>query len=87
MSSFLADPNPANNTASSVTTVTPLANLAVTMTASPAATGPGGTFTHSASVTNLGPSAATGSASSLTLPAGAVAGTITPGACLAAGAP
>ena len=85
VSSFLTDPNPANNTATAVTTITPLTDLAVTMTANPAATGPGGTFTHSASVTNLGPSAATAVSLVLTLPAGAVAGTIIPGACLAAG--
>ncbi|HYN41402.1 MAG TPA: lamin tail domain-containing protein [Thermoanaerobaculia bacterium] len=84
VSSFLTDSNPLNNTATAVTTVTPLADLAVTMTANPAATGPGGTFTHSASVTNLGPSAATAVSLVLTLPAGAVAGTIIPGACLAA---
>ena len=85
VSSFLTDPNLANNSATTVTTVTPLADLAVTMTANPAATGPGGTFTHSASVTNLGPSAATAVSLVLALPAGTVAGTITPGACLAAG--
>jgi uncharacterized repeat protein (TIGR01451 family) len=84
VSSFITDPNPANNTSSTVTTVTPLTDLAVTMTANPAATGPGGTFTHSASVANLGPSAATGVTLTLTLPSGAVAGTITPGACIAA---
>jgi uncharacterized repeat protein (TIGR01451 family) len=86
VSSFIADPNPANNTATSVTTVTPLTDLAVTMTANPAATGPGMTFAHAATVTNLGPSAATGVTLTLTLPAGAVAGTITPGACVPAGA-
>ena len=85
VSSFLTDSNPANNSDTTVTTVTPLTDLAVTMTANPAATGPGGTFTHSASVTNLGPSAATAVSLVLTLPAGAVAGTIIPGACLAAG--
>ena len=86
VSSFIADPNPANNTATSVTTVTPLADLAVTMTANPAATGPGMPFTHAATVTNLGPSAATGVTLTLTPPAGTVVMTITPGACVAAGA-
>jgi uncharacterized repeat protein (TIGR01451 family) len=85
VASFITDPNPANNTDSAITTITGQADLAVTMSATPAATGPGGTFTHSASVTNLGPSAATAVSLVLTLPSGAVAGTILPGACLAAG--
>ena len=55
------------------------------MAANPGTAGPGGPFVHSAAVTNLGPSPATGVVLTVTLPAGAVVGTITPGACVPGG--
>jgi uncharacterized repeat protein (TIGR01451 family) len=84
VSSFITDPNPANNTATTITTVIAQADLAVTMSAEPTATGPGGSFVHAATVSNLGPADASGVVLTLTLPAGAVVGTITPGACVPA---
>lgn len=84
VASLISDPNTANNTAATITTVTAQADLDLTMNADPAATGPGGSFVHSATVTNLGPAGASGVVLTLTLPAGAVIGTITPGACVPA---
>ena len=62
------------------------ADLSVAASAAPAAVAPGAPFVHTATVTNLGPSDSTGSTLTLSLPAGAVASTVTPGACVPAGA-
>ncbi len=82
----ITDPNSANNSATATTDVTPVADLSVAASAAPAAVAPGAPFVHTATVTNLGPSDSTGSTLTLSLPAGAVASTVTPGACVPAGA-
>ena len=80
-----ADPVPGNNTASVTTTVSPAADLGVTLVASPGSIVFGSNFLYGITVTNRGPNTATGVTLSDTLPAGlgfvsAVAsqGTVTP---------
>jgi Bacterial Ig-like domain (group 3)/Domain of unknown function DUF11 len=53
----LVDPNAANNSTTAVTSVTPLADLAVTSLSATASVLPGGTITYVAQVANLGPGA------------------------------
>ena len=53
------DPDPANNSATDLDSVTPVANLAVVKTRNPGATEPGGPVSYNVTVTNAGPSAAT----------------------------
>lgn len=84
VSSLIGDPNPTNNTATAVSAIAAQADLGLTMSAAPAAVGPGGVFVHTATVTNLGPAGASGVVLTLNLPAGVVVGTITPGACVPA---
>jgi uncharacterized repeat protein (TIGR01451 family) len=65
-----ADLNPANNSAQTSTLVNPLANLAVTITGTPAPLYVGGALVYTIGVTNLGPSPATGVTVTDTLPVG-----------------
>jgi uncharacterized repeat protein (TIGR01451 family) len=64
------DLNPANNTAQTSTLVNPAADLAVAITTTPDPLYVGGTLTYTISVSNLGPSPATGVTVTDTLPAG-----------------
>lgn len=64
------DPNPANNTATQATTVTPVADVALTLTGSTSPVLLGSNVTYTAVVTNNGPSPATSVSFSDTLPAG-----------------
>ncbi|MGV8040077.1 MAG: lamin tail domain-containing protein [Thermoanaerobaculaceae bacterium] len=81
----LADPQAANNTDTEDTTVTAVADLSVVMSTDMTSALLGQTFTHSAVVTNNGPSTGTGVSLSINLPAGASVGPIAPGACSLAG--
>ncbi len=54
------DPNPANNTSTATVTVIPIADLALTKSASPNPASVGGNLTYTLTVTNSGPSPATG---------------------------
>jgi uncharacterized repeat protein (TIGR01451 family) len=65
------DPNPANNSATTTTTVGPLADVSVTKTDSPDPVAAGANLTYTITVTNAGPS----SASSVTLSDAVPAGT------------
>jgi uncharacterized repeat protein (TIGR01451 family) len=69
------DPVPANNSSTVTVTVTPVADLAITKTASTTTPNAGGTFTYTIVIGNNGPSAVTGATWTDTLPAGL--GTIT----------
>src|SRR5207245_2475102 len=69
VSSPTADPVPANNTSTLITTVTPQADLQIVKTA-PASVNAGGSLTYTLTVTNNGPSTATTPTISDTLPAG-----------------
>jgi uncharacterized repeat protein (TIGR01451 family) len=83
VSSNVPDPNPANNTATTVTQVgvgPASADLAVTKTASPNSVTPSGTLTYLITVTNNGPNAATSVVVTDTLPAGVVLVSATPSA-------
>jgi uncharacterized repeat protein (TIGR01451 family) len=62
------DVTPANNSATTTTTVRPLADLAVTMTESPSPAFVGNRMTYAITVTNNGPSTATGVTGVDTLP-------------------
>ena len=62
-------------------TVTAQTDLSLAALATPPVAAPGDSFAHAFTVTNLGPSPATGVTLTITLPAGAAVGTITPGAC------
>lgn len=65
-----ADPNPANNTATAVTTISRAADLAISKSDSPDPVAAGQTLTYTLSAVNNGPSTATGLTVSDTLPAG-----------------
>ena len=69
VSSSTPDPGSANNTTSVTAAVSPLADLALALSSTPTATG-GQTATVTATVTNLGPSAASGTVVTITLPPG-----------------
>jgi uncharacterized repeat protein (TIGR01451 family) len=69
------DPNLANNFSTVTVTVTPVADLVITKTASTSTPNAGGTFTYTIVVGNNGPSAVTNATWTDTLPAGL--GTIT----------
>jgi uncharacterized repeat protein (TIGR01451 family) len=69
------DPSTANNSSTVTVTVTPVADLAITKTASTTTPNAGGTFTYTIVIGNNGPSAVTGATWTDTLPAGL--GTIT----------
>ena len=64
------DPNTADNTATDTDTVVPEADVAVAKTDTPDPVLPGGTLTYTVTVSNLGPSTATGVTMTDTLPAG-----------------
>ncbi|HPW56928.1 MAG TPA: lamin tail domain-containing protein [Thermoanaerobaculaceae bacterium] len=81
----LPDPESANNSATEPTTVTAVTDLRLVASTDKPIAPPLGTFTHSAVVTNLGPSTATGVSLAMTVPAGTAVGAITPGACSLAG--
>jgi uncharacterized repeat protein (TIGR01451 family) len=79
-----SDPNSANNNASAVTTVNPAsADLSVTMNDFPDPVEVGANLSYSATVTNNGPSPATGVTLTDPLPAGVTFGSATPsqGSC------
>ncbi len=79
------DPTPGNDSATDTDTVTPVADLAVTKTNGVASVNAGGTTTYTVTVTNNGPSSATGATLSDPAVAGltktAVACSGTPGQC------
>ncbi|MFM9864717.1 MAG: SdrD B-like domain-containing protein [Micropepsaceae bacterium] len=85
------DPTPANDSATDTDTVTPIADLAITKTNGAANVSAGGTTIYTVTVTNNGPSAATGA--TLTDPAvsgltvTAVSCSATPGQCTAGTTP
>lgn len=64
------DPSPLNNTSSTVTSVTPLANLSITKNDSPDPAIAGGNLTYKIAVMNSGPSTATNVTVTDALPAG-----------------
>jgi uncharacterized repeat protein (TIGR01451 family) len=74
------DPNPANNSATDVDTLTPEADLAITKTDSADPVDPGDPLTYSLSVINDGPSDATGVTVVDSLPAGVTFVSSVPGA-------
>ena len=80
VSSFDADPNGANNSASDTNTVLTSADLAVTKSdgATSVTAGDGVVRTYTISVSNGGPSDATGVSLADTFPAGFTRGTVTP---------
>jgi len=80
------DPNAANNSASASATVNPAADLSLAETATPQTANTGSNVTFSFTVTNNGPSTATGVTLTDTLPAGMVLVSATPsqGTCTTA---
>jgi uncharacterized repeat protein (TIGR01451 family) len=70
VSSQAADPNPANNTATTTILVNPAADLAVSITASSSPVGTNIEFSYNVNVINNGPSDATSVSVTDTLPAG-----------------
>jgi uncharacterized repeat protein (TIGR01451 family) len=80
------DPNPANNSASASATVNPAADLSLTEIATPQTVTAGNNVTFSFTVTNSGPSTATGVTLMDTLPAGLALVSATPsqGTCATA---
>ena len=69
VSSAIADPNPANNSATDTDTLTPQADLSITKTDGVASVTPGGSVTYTIIASNAGPSNAPGSTVADTLPA------------------
>jgi uncharacterized repeat protein (TIGR01451 family) len=78
VSSTTADPNAANNSANATSTVTTLADLAVTLSNTPNPATAGSQLTYTVSVSDAGPSDATGVSLSDGLPAKANFGSATP---------
>ena len=70
VSSTTQDPNPANNQASVMTSVTPISDVAVTISAAPEPVQVGQNLTYTINVANNGPNDATGVTFSDELPAG-----------------
>ena len=83
VSSSVADPTPANNSASATTTVDPVADLSITKSDSPDPVSSGQQLTYTLGVSNSGPSAAAGVVVTDTLPAGVTFNSATPsqGSC------
>lgn len=75
-----ADPNPANNSATDIDTLTPEADLSITKTDSADPVSPGDPLTYSLTITNAGPSNATSVTVTDTLPAGVTFVSSSPGA-------
>lgn len=75
----ITDSNAANNTATAVTTVTPVADLSVTKDDSPDPVNATQNLTYTVTVTNNGPSAATNVTLTDTLPAAVTFVSVTPG--------
>ncbi len=69
VSSTVADPDPANNSATDTDTLTPQADLAITKTDGVATAVPGGSVTYTITASNAGPSNAPGSTVADTFPA------------------
>jgi uncharacterized repeat protein (TIGR01451 family) len=84
----IPDPNPANDSATDVDTLTPVADLALTKTDSADPVCPGGAFSYEVTAVNGGPSDATSVTVVDTLPAGVTFVSSTPGppTCTLAGA-
>ena len=78
MSATTTDPVLANNSASATTTVDPAADLSLTKTDSPDPVLAGQLLTYTLTVTNAGPSSATGVSVTDTLPAGVTFDSATP---------
>jgi Domain of unknown function DUF11/PKD-like domain len=72
------DTSTGDNNASAMTTLSTLADLSLALTGSPASVAVNGALTWTATVTNGGPSTATGVTAQIKLPPGQTAGTITP---------
>ena len=81
----ITDPNAANNSATDTTTLTPQADLAITLTDTPDPVTAGTNLTYVATATNNGPSDATDVAITLPLPANTtlVSATVSGGTCVA----
>ena len=71
--SGVTDPTPGNNRATDVDTLTPQADLAITMTDGVANAAPGGSVTYTITASNAGPSNATGATVADTFPAALIA--------------
>jgi uncharacterized repeat protein (TIGR01451 family) len=84
----MGDPDPADNTATDIDTLTPQADLTLAKTASPDPVAPGASLTYDLTVTNTGPSSSTAATVVDTLPTGVTFVSSTPGppACTLAGA-
>jgi uncharacterized repeat protein (TIGR01451 family) len=78
----ITDPNAANNSATDTTTLTPQADLTITLTDSPDPVTAGTNLTYVATATNNGPSDATDVAINLPLPANTTLVSATGGSCV-----
>ena len=77
VSGDVPDPTPGNNSATAQTTVTPVTDLSVTKSASPASVTVGGAITYTVVASNAGPSAASNVRIVDSLPAGVALSTVT----------
>ncbi len=79
VSSSISDPAPGNNSANDTDTLTPQANLSITLAGTPDPVNAGGNLTYDVVVTNGGPSVADAVQASLPLPAGTTFVSVNPG--------